>query len=349
MPLAFTPSCRPVLRGGLPHSNIGDALALTLATTPELPSWAGLPRRSFRETPLALAAAGLPGLTMEIERERLCVDRAAAERGADRVALAYLRGDMEQGVAPGDYSTGLHELQRLAAMDRQVQALKSELLGPVSASLLLTDEQERPLASDPSLRETLLQHLALRISWLHHQLGAGNDAVIICLDEPFLEALSSPLCPLDWSEGGDMIARLVEGVPACCGLCLSGAVNWPVVLSLPVDLILIDADLHSAELVRHAPAVAAFLERGGAIGWGMIATDQRTIMQQTGAALARRFLDLVRYLADATGIGVDRLLEMALLTTSGSLAGITPAAAEHAAHLCSEVSLQVRAQSARLA
>lgn len=348
MPLAFTPSCRPVLRGGLPHSSIGDALALTLATTPELPGWAGLPRRSFRETPLALAVAGLPGLSVESERERLCVDRTAAERGADRVALAYLRGDMEYGVAPGDYSAGLHELQRLAAMDRQVQALKGELLGPVSASLLLTDEQERPLASDPPLRETLLQHLALRINWLHHQLGAGGDAVIICLDEPFLEALNSPLCPLDWDEGGDMIARIVEGVPACCGLCVSGAVNWPVILSLPVGLILIDADLHSAELIRHAPAVAAFLDRGGAIGWGMVATDPRTFAQQTSAGLAQRFRDMVRSLADATGIAVDRLLETALLTTSGSLAGMPPAAADHAARLCSEVALQVRTPSAHI-
>lgn len=342
MSLSFTPACLPVLRGGLPHPGASAAVGLILATTPELPSWPALPQRSFRETSVAQAAAGFPGLALDPERERAVVDRHAAERGVERLALGYLRGETAIGALSPDQAAGLGELLRQIDPARRPLALKGETLGPISLSLLLTDERERPLAYDTALREALLQHLALRVAWLHQQLNPFAAAVLICLDEPFLDALGSPLCPLDWEDGAELLDRLIGSAPTHCAISTGGAVNWNALLSTPADVVLFDAYEHSAGLIQAANAVAGFLDRGGCIGWGIVPADQTALAQERPETLAGRFERIVEYLAATSGVEAGRILAASMITTSGSLAQLPVTVAEHALHTCAAVSRLLR-------
>lgn len=342
MPLSLSPSCAPILRGGLPHGSAQAAASLIMAVTPELPAWPGLPQRGFRESPLAQAAAGFPGLTLDAERERAAVEREAAERGANRLALAYLRGELSAGALPADQSAGLTELLRQIDPARRPRALKSETLGPISLSLLLTDEHERPLAYDAALRETLLQHLALRVAWQRQQISVHGEAALICLDEPFLDALGSPLCPLDWEDGAELLDRLIGSADAPCALATSGPVNWGAVLARPVALVLFDAYEHSAGLIQAAGPAASFLERGGCIGWGIVPADPAALAQERPETLAGRFERMVEYLAATSGAALERILAASLITTGGSLAQLTVEGAEHALRTCAAVSRLVR-------
>jgi hypothetical protein len=89
--------------------------------------------------------------------------------------------------------------------------LKIEVLGPISLALQVVDERDRPLAYDPAMREALLQHLVQRIGWHYRQLSAiGPEHVLICLYEPFLNALDSPLCPLTWEDGAELLDRVLD-------------------------------------------------------------------------------------------------------------------------------------------
>jgi hypothetical protein len=342
MPQLFTPACAPILRGGLPHSSAQAAISLIMATTPELPAWPALPQRSFRESALAQAAAGFPGLTLDAEHERAAVERQAAERGADRLALAYLRGETAAGALPADYSTALTELLRQIDPARRPRALKAEIIGPISLSLLLTDERERPLAYDAAMREALLQHLALRVAWQHQQISAHGEAALICLDEPFLDALSSPLCPLSWEDGAELLDRLIGSAGARCAISTTGAVSWSAVLARPASLVLFDAYEHSAGLIQAAAPAAAFLERGGRIGWGIVPADQAALAQERAETLAGRFERMVEYLATTSGVSLERILAASLITTSGSLTHLSVDVADHALGTCAAVSRLVR-------
>jgi len=342
MPLSFTPACLPVLRGGLPHGSVAAAAALILAATPELPAWPALPGRSFRDSALAQAAVGFPGLNLDAERERAAVERAAGERGAARLGLAYLRGETAHGAIPADQAAALSELARQIDPQRRPRALKGELLGPVSLSLLVTDERERPLAYDLALREALLQHLSLRLAWQHEQLSAYTDAVLICLDEPFLDALGSPLCPLDWDDGAELLERLIGAAGVSCALSLIGAVNWNAVLATPADVVIFDAYEQSAGLIQAAGAATGFLDGGGAIGWGIVPADPAALDEERPETLARRFERMVEYLSAAGGLDVEPIVAAALITTNGSLAQLPVADAERALHMCAAVSRLLR-------
>ncbi|EFO79890.1 hypothetical protein OSCT_2265 [Oscillochloris trichoides DG-6] len=342
MPLAFAPTCLPLLRGGLPHANAHDALALVAATTPAIPAWPALYGRSFRERPLAQAAAGFPGVTIDPAYERISVDHAAAEIGLDRLGLAYLRAEPGAGALPADYAAGLGELLRLVGHGHQARALKGEVLGPVSLALQLTDEDDRPLAYDQPLRESLLHHLALRVAWHYEQLSTYVSHVILCLDEPFLDALDLPLCPLERDAGIEMLARLLADMPGCRGLAVCGAVDWEHLLDLPVDLVLFDAYQHGAELIEAAKTVARFIDRGGLLGWGIVPTDPATLAQEQPATLAHRVDRAVDYLAAASGMERRRILDAALITSNQSLATLTMEVAEEALQMCAATSRSLR-------
>jgi len=207
----------------------------------------------------------------------------------------------------------------------------------------MADEHERPLAYDPALRETLVQHVTLRATWLRDLIDSAGSVALICLDEPFLEALGSPFCPLDWAEGVDLLARVLDELRPPSGVCIAGSPDWAVLLALPVDLICFDAYEQSAGLVQAAPAVGSFLQQGGALGWGVVPAESGALAQERTETLAQRFASSVGFLAAASGVSAEQISRSALISTSGVLGALAPAQAEAATALCAEVSTAARA------
>jgi hypothetical protein len=342
MPLVFAPACLPVLRGGLPHATAHEAVALVAAVTPEIPAWPAVPERSFRETPIAQAAAGFPGLTIDPAYERVSVDRAAAEIGLDRLGLAYLRAEPGVGALPTDHAAGLGELLRLVSHGHRARALKGEVRGPVSLSLQLTDEDDRPLAYDPALREALLHHLSLRVAWHCEQLSTYTDSVIFCLDEPFLDALSLPLCPIERDAGIDMIDRLLDDMSGCRGLCVGPGVAWEDLLMTSADLVVFDAYDHIGQLAGAAGAVSQFLDRGGILGWGVVPADGESLAHERADTLAQRVERAAAELVAASDMSLRSILETSLITSSGDLSALPVDVAEAALRMCAAVSGRLR-------
>lgn len=329
MALRVAPACLPVPRAG----------GAQILGIPQ--SVVALAQRGPRESPLAMAVAGFPGLVLDDGHERGSLQRQAAEYGLDRVALAYLRGDRSAGGPPGEYVPAVAAQLRHAEQSRP-RMLKLELTGPISQALQLTDEHERPLAYDPALREALAQHTVLRARWLHDQIAMSGAGALLCLDEPFLKALSSPFCPLDWEEGADLLARTLVELPGWRGLCTSDAPDWAALVTLPVDLIFFDAYEHSAGLIQAAEAVGNFLERGGALGWGVVPAEPSTVTQERVETLTRRFISTVEYLAAASSLTCERIAGQAFISTSGVLTHLSVDQAARAANLCAEVAVAAR-------
>jgi hypothetical protein len=302
---------------------------------------AALAQRGLRETPLALGVAGFPGLTLDLERERASVTREAAEHAIDRVGLAYLRYERSAGAPPSEQIGAMVEQLRQAEQSRP-RVVKAELMGPVSMALQLTDEQEQPLAYDPPLREALVQHVALRAAWLHDLISSAGAAALICLDEPFLDSLGSPFCPLDWDDGGDLLAHTLIDMPGPRGLCISGAPSWANLAALPADLVFFDAYEHGAGLVGAAASVVEFLRRGGTLGWGIVPTEPALLAQERPEPLAQRLFTTVGYLAAAGGATPEEIGAKSVISTSSGLGHLSPELAEQATALCTEVATITR-------
>ncbi|MFV9505119.1 MAG: hypothetical protein AB4911_11205 [Oscillochloridaceae bacterium umkhey_bin13] len=299
-----------------------------------------LSQRDPRDAALSLAAVGFPGLSLDAERERGSLTNPTTETELSRLGLAYLRGERASAALPHEQATALAETLRQL---QRPHCVRAELTGPVSLALQLVDSDERPLAYDPALREALVQHLVLRAAWLRDQLALAASGVVICFDEPFLDALGVPLSPLSWREGADMLARVLSEIPGPCGLCVAGNPPWAELVALPADVIFFDAYEHSADLIQAAPFVVEHLNRGGSLGWGLIPNDPADLAQERAETLAHRFISSVAYLADASGLTPVQLSRAALISTNGRLGHLEAEEASHAAGLCANVAALLQA------
>lgn len=334
MAQSFVPACLPAPRAGLPSARPSAPDATT--------TLAVLSQRGTHTNPFALSLAGFPGLTFVGEPQQAIVQRQGAEAGLDRLALAYLRVERSAGNPPGEYHTAIHEQVRSAESARP-RIIKVELTGPVSLALLSVDEHERPLAYDPALREALGQHVALRARWLHEQIAMAGATALLCLDETFLEALFSPFCPLDWDEGADLLARTLAEIPGWRGLCVEGSMRWAELLELPADLIIFDAVRREAELVQAADAIGQFLERGGALGWGVVPGEIPEPVEQWQGLLARRLIGAIEQVAAASGMPAQAIAGRSLISTCSALGHLPADQAARAATLCAEITAAARA------
>ena len=341
MPLPFEPAGLPLLPGGLPHRSAAQALEVSRRYAELLLAWPQLPQRSFREQSYVQGAIGFPGLVIDAAHARLHVEREAAERGLDRLTLAYLEHDIAYGALAPDDAAGLEELLRQSHTLKGTLALKGQLLGPISLAAQLTDERQRPLIYTNVLFEALAQHLQLRAAWQEARLSERTAATIICLEEPFLETVGLPFLPIDWDVACDQIDVVLSGISGCRALFAGGAVDWAKVLQTSVEMIIADAYDHGQSLVAAAAALPAFLEHDGIVGLGIVPADEDALNHTTAERLLRCIANLLDDLERA-GVAVDRLLRQSVVSTSGSLGHLGVAAAERALQLVAEVSQLVR-------
>jgi hypothetical protein len=343
MSLPFEPACLPLLLGSLPHRSLAPALEVSRRYAGALLAWPQLPARGFREQSFVQSAIGFPGLVIDAAQGRMFVDRAAAERGLDRLALAYLNDDIDYAALAPEYAAGLEELLRQGEGLRGARALKGQLVGPISLAAHLTDDRQRPLIYDEMFLEAVCQHLRLRAAWQEARLGERADATIICLDEPFLEAVGMPFMPLDWPAARDKIDEALGGVSGCKALFAGGAVDWREVLKTSVELIVADVYEHGGALVAAADVLIPFLERDGVVGLGLIPTDEEALRRASAEGLIGRLAALLGALERA-GVPTEQLLRRAVVAPTDRLGALDVALAERALQLVAEISRMLRAK-----
>ncbi len=354
MPLSFRPACLPIAHSGLPHTSSSLALGLLMTAIPGIPSlctWPYLPKYSFREQRFVQSAAGFPGLVVDTIAEQVFVDRADAEQGIDGVSLAYLTHNTAIGALTSEYASGLTRLLHIPSGWLEGVAIKSQLVGPISLALYITDEQQRPLLYDPVLREALAQHLSLRSAWLSTQLSTLTEHVMICLDEPFLDAFNSPFFPIDWDRGIELLEIVFSGVTGCRGVMIgNGSMSshgdqssayWAPILETSVDMLMFDVYNHSAVFLDGAHLLPRFLDMDGSVIWGLIPSNAEALHTETTDTLVVRFQTMLHLLTKA-GVSQDQLLQASLISTDGSLEHLSVKDAEHALQLCSSVSTHIR-------
>lgn len=343
MALSFHPACRPILLGSLPYRSASQALSQLRLATRELLAWPQLPQRSFRETNLAQAALGMPGVVIEATQSHIFVDSEQAIRDLDRLDLAYLRHDLSYAALAAEDISGLTEIQRQPESVRDAYAFKGQMMGPISLAAQLTDHQAQPLIYELLLFEALIHHLHLRAAWHVAQLTELNAATIMCLDEPFLEALSHSFLPISWEQAQAAVEEVFAAMRGYRALFASGQVDWARVLHWSVDIIIGDALDHHDAFVAAGAELAEFLRHGGYIGLGIIPADQELLQQSTPEQLAHRIELLLESLA-SYGIDKQHFLNRTILTTQDTLGYLNVAIAEQAIQLLANTSHLVRQQ-----
>lgn len=243
--------------GSLPHVEAPVAARLALECT-SLPCVPSLPCRSPAEGMIAQSVVGIEGVSLDAGAN-LTVDMSLLDPASP--VTTEMNHD-----AFGGFRAFVDE-----ARERRYQGpVKWQVTGPLTLGLAL----ERAGAPAELAFEVAVRAVQQRVSFLlgHMSRTLPESAQVVFLDEPGLVSLHQPRFPLAPDVAIDLLSaalavvepRAMAGVHCCGHVDLASLLAaGPEVVSVPVSPSVVDA----------AGYLASFLDRGGVVAWGVVATD----------------------------------------------------------------------------
>ena len=316
----------PTSIGSLPHLDRDAAVSFVLERTPALPAAPTLPRLDPLELMIPQAAWGLRGVHVADDGTVTVPDPTLVDPDAPL-------GDPLLEGRP--FATWRHFIERIRGHGGPV---KWQLTGPVTLAQTLIDAGVEPRRAYDTARRAVAQRAGALLD-LAEAAGAGS-AHLVVLDEPGLVGGQRPELQLPVDDVIDALSGALAAVEdrAVTGVHCCGPADWraviqagPAVLSLPVG----------AAVTPSAGALAVFLESGGWVAWGAVATDG-----PLGEHLSRSWRQLSAQWCELVQAGCDPVLlrRQALVTPVCGLASHDEAQADHVFDLTTRLAEKIHDQ-----
>jgi len=330
--------CLPTIIGSMPHTDPRAACSQILRHLKDIPAWPQLPRRSYMENMYVQFSQGFPG--MVVKENSIHIDRSQdRDKPLEKLYAAYLDNDVDQYPVSPDYAAGLHSL--LAVTDLSPLAVKGQITGPVTWGLAVTDDSQRAIIYDDVLGDAVPRFLKLKAGWQEKALRQICPNTIIFVDEPYMASFGSVAVPLSKEKVITLLEEVFSGITGVKGVHCCGNTDWSVLLATSVDILSFDTYNYAQSLTLYPAEVKKFLERNGAIAWGIVPNNEEALGRESAASLQDR---LEEAMAPFTrqGVRFRQLLEQGLLTPSCGLASLSEEAAAQALALLAELSVRIR-------
>lgn len=354
MRLSWKPNLRATTLGSLPHTDVVKGTALSLAATPEIPSWAQFPRLHPKEAMILQFTEGMAGLREEGGRTFFDTKGPDFEEELLRFYeryLAFQEGEDEAlkafAISP-EYAAGFPEfLRQLENHPTPLVAVKGQVTGPFTLGTNLNDQDRRPSYYDERLRDMITKSVALKAVWQIRNLKRFCEQVMIFLDEPGLLAFGSSTFTAigrqDVLSDLNQVASVIHGEGALAGVHCEANTDWSILLEADLEILSFDAYDHFRVMTLYPAELAAFLEKGGILGWGIVPTlDLEAAATETVESLEAKFKEQVNEL-ERRGHKREVLLSQTILTPSCGMGGVlTEELAERALGLLKGLSQRLR-------
>jgi methionine synthase II (cobalamin-independent) len=327
----------------MPHTDPDEACDL-VARYLQIPAWPQLPRRDPKENMYLQFLDRFLGIDMEAwgsgDEASLIVDIGDQEKiiyGLSRLVKARQGNEIESGgfVTP-DIAQGFDVFLKRGLEGKldSPLAVKGQVIGPISLGLAVaTDSDRRPMVYDDNLAEPLAMHLRLKAAWQENELSRLSRNTIIFVDEPYLASLGSAFISLPEQRVRDLLEEVLGGITGQKGVHCCGNTDWSLLLDTSIDILSLDAYNYAQTLSLYPAEVKSFLERGGAIAWGIVPNEAEALENEDEEAMA----PLTR-----KGVRFEQLLKQSLITPSCGLAALSPEAASRALELLAKLSQRLR-------
>lgn len=309
--LDFEPRGCTTAMGILPH--LHPQAALDLAFSLDVPFWPQLPNIGFSEDTYVQTALRFPGVIADHQRQVLRFDEDSFTADLPQ----YLEHDEDSdlfALMPGDsltYGLFLERLQAGAASGKK--AVRGQFMGPISLCLKITDREKKPVIYRDEVRELLVRHVAAKVNRHLRDLRRLHPHAFVWVDEPGLELLFTGITgyPAERARADlDLFLSLLEGPR---GIHLCGNPDWDFLLYSGIDLLSFNAYGNSEVIGGYAPGIAALLERGGSIAWGLVPTNYADAEKEDLLSLLNKTTSLWEGLMER-GVRAELLFGRSLIT-----------------------------------
>jgi hypothetical protein len=334
--ILLEPRCLATTIGSMPHTDVRHATDLMFRSTPEIPSWVQFPKRSGRENMMIQFTEGMPGLVLQEGKVRMSLASDKATEELTEFYRKYLAiteaGEMEELEGFGlsaDVAAGFHEMlaqlpDRIAS--GAVKMIKGQVTGPFTLGTNLLDTDDRCVYYDEQTHDVVVKLVAMKAMWQTVRLRAFGLPVIIFLDEPSLLGFGKQTYITISKENVvsdiDAVVSVIHALGGLAGVHCEENTDWSLLMETRLDILDFDAYDHFQAMTLYPKELAAFFERGGWLGWGIVPTlDRQAAATETLESLLERF-DAGLSALHATGFDRNLLLRRALITPSCGMGGV---------------------------
>ncbi|MCK5590065.1 MAG: methionine synthase [Dehalococcoidales bacterium] len=330
-------SCLPTAIGSMPHTDPEEACSLVMKYLPDIPAWPQLPPRSPKENMGIQFSEGFPGIVVN-------GDKVHIEPGADfETELTQVYFDAEQDnfdkyAVSLEYAAGFHAF---LSQTPKLDMVKGQITGPITWGLMVTDKEGLAILYNENLAEATAKFLRLKASWQENALRQISRHTIVFVDEPYLLSLRSVFTSIPEDKVTILLEEVFQGIRGLKGLHCCGNTDWPVLLGTSTDILSMDAYNYASSFSCYPGEVNSFLERGGAIAWGIVPNNEEALSTETVSSLYDRLGEAIAPFTK-NGISFKQILRQSLLTPSCGLASLSPEAARQALELVANLSHNLR-------
>ena len=327
-------NARPLLIGSLPVEDHDEALALVLRYTPEIPSWAQLPRHGI-EKMIPQFMPGMPGGVLT--EDKAYVDTAAAD--FEEALLAFYQDyvDVAEGGADADASRfrltpetapGFFTLADwLGRAETPPGLVKGQVTGPITFCTGLKDQDGRAILFDDQLKDAAVKLLALKAAWQVRKLAAEGRDVIVFIDEPALAGFgSSELISVSREDVRaclDEVVEAIHGEGGLAGIHVCANTDWSLILESALDVVNFDAYAYFDRFILYDQALRSYLDSGRILAWGLVPTlNAEDIAREDADSLKAQWDRQVQGLA-GLGISEETVVARSLITPSCGMGALS--------------------------
>ena len=291
----------------MPHTDPNRALELALSL--DVPFWPQLPNYSYYEDMYVQAAEHFPGIVLDVEKRslRFSMDKFIAEL---EEALTHFDDPVYFDVSEA-YSTVYHNFLALDLKDRP--AIRGQLEGPISFGFNIQDQDDRPILFDDTVRPFMLDFMARRLNIQLARLKRRNTNAFMFVDEPGLQFLFSAMAGYGDIKAKADLDQFFSQVDRPRGIHLCGNPDWDFLLNLDLDVLSLDVYTNAEIFASYAKSIGRFLDRGGAIVWGIVPTGYEAFDQEEMPSLIEH-LESVWKVLWSKGIDREQMLRASMIS-----------------------------------
>lgn len=313
----FLPECATIAIGTVPHDDPREAVDFMLKYNPDCPAWPQLPQADFREGMYIQYLEGMPAATVDEEGRRAWFNAGSAPEALADFYERLFSEDLDYfAISPG-YARGLEPFLEKMPLSG-ARFIKGQVTGPASFGLTMTDEDNKPVLYHADLFEAIVKGLALKGRWQEErfrQVAPGLTPVVF-YDEPYLTQVGSALISLSPEQVVASLNECFAAIDGITGIHVCGGTDWGLVASTDVDILHFDAAHHSREFFLYEKELAAFMERGGWIGWGILPTDEGVRDRKTTDLVEQVLRGAEKISGFCSGIGAHDVLKRSFISQS---------------------------------
>ena len=287
--------------GSAPHPE-AQALNARLLSMLDIPCWLQLPRRDFRENIYTQYAPTLPGSVVLEEKEKAIIDFNAADfdEQLENFYQSVLDDDVDAFALHPEYAQGFYALTD-SLKEKPSQFAKGQVMGPISFGLTVTDQNDRACLYNEVYVDVLIKHMTFNARWQVEQLRkVSEEQVILFVDEPYMASFGSAYVNLSSEQVTtwlDEVYDALHAAGAITGTHCCGNTDWGLLLNTKVDILNLDAYDFIENLALYPVELREFLDRGGAICWGLISNNGR-VLNETPQSLAERLRNGIKLICE---------------------------------------------------